>query len=255
MCSNDLYLEQKGLQVCFFVLHIPNKKGLRYNFLTLNQATSRVSRKSPFVFILFIQNENFSNILFSVHVKWNISSVFMMMAHGVFSMINQKWVRLLWGYSWNCFSSYCTKASMWFEGDQLATSANVLRVCFDSGPTDSLWVSVQVSWVVGHGSSTVSKPSGSSFGTTRFKCCWKRKSVFPQNSSAVLGSDPGIWLHWLWPNKVAQSPKAPANEPHQVITNCRNFTRDFKHLSVPCHVSSRDYDFDLQMKCKIYFHL
>lgn len=82
------------------------------------------------------------------------------------------------------------------------------------------------------------------------KCCWKRKSVSPQNSSAVLGSDPGIWLHWLWPNKVAQSPKAPANEPHRVITNCRNFTRDFKHLSVPCHVSSRDYDFDLQMKCK-----
>lgn len=44
---------------------------------------------------------------------------------------------------------------MWFEGDQLATPANVLRVCFDSGPTDSLWVSGQVSWVVGH-----------SFGTT-----------------------------------------------------------------------------------------
>lgn len=87
------------------------------------------------------------------------------------------------------------------------------------------------------------------------KCCWKRKSVSPQNSSAVLGSDPGIWLHWLWPNKVAQSPKAPANEPRRVITNCRNFTRDFKHLSVPCHVSSRDYHFDLQMKCKIYFHL
>lgn len=52
---------------------------------------------------------------------------------------------------WNCFSSYCTKASMSFEGDQLATPANVLRVCFDSGPT------VQVSWVVSHGSSTVSK--------------------------------------------------------------------------------------------------
>lgn len=67
MCSNDLYLEQKGLQVCFFVLHIPKKKKKkvqdtkRYNFLTLNQDTSRVSGKSP--------KEKFSNILFSVHVK------------------------------------------------------------------------------------------------------------------------------------------------------------------------------------------
>lgn len=77
----------------------------------------------------------------------------MMMAHGVFSMINQNesdFCEVIF-LGWNCFSSYCTKASMSFEGDQLATPANVLRVCFDSGPT------VQVSWVVSHGSSTVSK--------------------------------------------------------------------------------------------------
>ncbi len=42
----------------------------------------------------------------------------------------------------------------------------------------------------------------------------------------------------------------------QIITDCGNFTLDFKQLgSVPLHSSSRLWDLNFQMKCKIYFHL
>ncbi len=39
----------------------------------------------------------------------------------------------------------------------------------------------------------------------------------------------------------------------QIITDCGNFTLDLD--SVPLHSSSRLWDLDFQMKCKIYFHL
>ncbi len=40
----------------------------------------------------------------------------------------------------------------------------------------------------------------------------------------------------------------------QIITDCGNFTLDFKqHGSVPLHSSSRLWDLDFQMKCKITF--
>ncbi len=42
----------------------------------------------------------------------------------------------------------------------------------------------------------------------------------------------------------------------KIITDCGNFTLDFKqHDYVPLHSSSRLWDIDFQMKCKIYFHL
>ncbi len=42
----------------------------------------------------------------------------------------------------------------------------------------------------------------------------------------------------------------------QIITDCGNFTLDFKqHGFCALHSSSRLWDLDFQMKCKIYFHL
>lgn len=60
------------------------------------------------------------------------------------------------------------------------------------------------------------------------------------------------------PNSVALTldliKPTPANYmAPQNITDCRNITLDLD--SMPLHSSSRLWDLDFQMKCKIYFHL
>ncbi len=56
-----------------------------------------------------------------------------------------------------------------------------------------------------------------------------------------------------------KSPSPAADDmAAQIITDCGNFTLDFKQLGFcasPVFLQTRLWDLDFQMKCKIYFHL
>ncbi len=63
---------------------------------------------------------------------------------------------------------------------------------------------------------------------------------------------PGRWLHWLWTseNTVGQHQEMTW-QPKSTLT-----VETSQHMdSVPLHSSSRLWDLDFQIKCKIYFHL
>ncbi len=66
---------------------------------------------------------------------------------------------------------------------------------------------------------------------------------------------PGRWLRWLWTSE--NSGPAPADDmAAQIITDCGNFTLDFKKhgfCASPHFLQATDLDF--QIKCKMYFHL
>ncbi len=86
------------------------------------------------------------------------------------------------------------------------------------------------------------------------KSCWKMNqhlhTACQQKEAWSALKFPGRWLRWLDFRK--HSGPTPADDmAAQIITDCGNFTLDFKQHGF----SSRLWDLDFQMKCKIYFHL
>ncbi len=101
------------------------------------------------------------------------------------------------------------------------------------------------------------------------KSCWKMKSASPagkwnqhlhkacQHKEAWSALKlPVRWLRWLWPSENTM-------DQHQQMTwqLTVKLTVETSHWtssnidSVPLHSSSRLWDLDFQIKCKIYFHL
>ncbi len=67
---------------------------------------------------------------------------------------------------------------------------------------------------------------------------------------------PGRWLRWLWTseNAVDQHMQMTWQPKSSLTVETSHWTSSNKD-SVPLHSSSRLWDLDFQMKCKIYFHL
>ncbi len=67
---------------------------------------------------------------------------------------------------------------------------------------------------------------------------------------------PGRWLRWLWTseNTVAQHQQMTWQPKSSLTVETSHWTSSYMD-SVPLHSSSRLWDLDFQMKCKIYFHL
>ncbi len=67
---------------------------------------------------------------------------------------------------------------------------------------------------------------------------------------------PGRWLRWLWTseNTVDQHQQMTWQPKPSLTVETSHWTSSNMD-SVPLHSSSRLWDLDFQMKCKIYFHL
>ncbi len=67
---------------------------------------------------------------------------------------------------------------------------------------------------------------------------------------------PGRWLRWLWTseNTVDQHQQMTWQPKSSLTVETSHWTSSNMD-SVPLHSSSRLWDLDFQMKCKIYFHL
>ncbi len=67
---------------------------------------------------------------------------------------------------------------------------------------------------------------------------------------------PGRWLRWLWTseNTVDQHQQITWQPKSSLTVETSHWTSSNMD-SVPLHSSSRLWDLDFQMKCKIYFHL
>ncbi len=67
---------------------------------------------------------------------------------------------------------------------------------------------------------------------------------------------PGRWLRWLWTseNTVDQHQQMTWQPKSSLTVETLHWTSSNMD-SVPLHSSSRLWDLDFQMKCKIYFHL
>ncbi len=67
---------------------------------------------------------------------------------------------------------------------------------------------------------------------------------------------PRRWLRWLWTseNKVDQHQQMTWQPKSSLTVETSHWTSSNMD-SVPLHSSSRLWDLDFQMKCKIYFHL
>ncbi|CAJ0938183.1 unnamed protein product, partial [Ranitomeya imitator] len=92
------------------------------------------------------------------------------------------------------------------------------------------------------------------------KSYWRMKFPSPKSLSAE-GSMKGSNISWLTAVLtlvlIKHSGPTPADDmAPQTIIDCGDFTLDLQQLGLwPLHSSSRLWDFDFQMKCKIYFHL
>ncbi len=84
------------------------------------------------------------------------------------------------------------------------------------------------------------------------KSCWKMKSAEAWSALKF----PGRWLRWLWTseNTVDQHQQMTWQPKSSLTVETSHWTSSNMD-SVPLHSSSRLWDLDFQMKCKIYFHL
>ncbi len=93
------------------------------------------------------------------------------------------------------------------------------------------------------------------------KSCWKMKSASPnkacqQKEAWSALKFPGRWLRWLWTseNTVDQHQQMTWQPKSSQTVETSHWTSSNMD-SVPLHSSSRLWDLDFQIKCKIYFHL
>ncbi len=67
---------------------------------------------------------------------------------------------------------------------------------------------------------------------------------------------PGRWLRWLWTSEnTVEQHQQMTWQPKPSLTVETSHWTSSNMDSVPLHSSSRLWDLDFQMKCKIYFHL
>ncbi len=67
---------------------------------------------------------------------------------------------------------------------------------------------------------------------------------------------PGRWLRWLWTSEnTVDQHQQMTWQPKSSLTVETSHGTSSNMDSVPLHSSSRLWDLDFQMKCKIYFHL
>ncbi len=67
---------------------------------------------------------------------------------------------------------------------------------------------------------------------------------------------PGRWLRWLWTSENTVDQRQQMTwQPKSSLTVETSHWTSSNMDSVPLHSSSRLWDLDFQMKCKIYFHL
>ncbi len=92
------------------------------------------------------------------------------------------------------------------------------------------------------------------------KSCWKwnqhlHKPCQQKEAWSAL-KFPGRWLRWLWTseNTVDQHQQMTWQPKSSLTVETSHWTSSNMD-SVPLHSSSRLWDLDFQMKCKIYFHL
>jgi len=114
----------------------------------------------------------------------------------------------------------------------------------------------RVCWPIKHINTMVIEPAFGTFGSVvpspsgkwnqhLHKACQQKEAW----SAFIFWIFPGRWLHWLDFRK--HNGPTPADDmAAQIITNCGNFTLDFNN-----NTSSRLWDLDFQMRCKMYFHL
>ncbi len=130
-------------------------------------------------------------------------------------------------------------------------------------PIDSLWASGLVSLLA----SQAHQHHGH---LTNFWCFWQcgqvpspagkwnqhlHKACQQKEAWSAL-KFPGRWLRWLWTseNKVDQHQQMTWQPKSSLTVETSHWTSSNMD-SVPLHSSSRLWDHDFQMKCKIYFHL
>ncbi len=125
------------------------------------------------------------------------------------------------------------------------------------------WVQVRrVCWPIKHSNTMVIEPAFGTFGSVG------RCQVLLENEISISiklvsrrkhGSAlkfPGRWLRWLWTseNTVDQHQQMTWQPKSSLTVEASHWTSSNMD-SVPLHSSSRLWDLDFQMKCKIYFHL
>ncbi len=92
------------------------------------------------------------------------------------------------------------------------------------------------------------------------KSCWKKNQhlhkACQQKEAWSALKFPGRWLRWLWTseNTVDQHQQMTWQPKSSLTVETSHWTSSNMD-SVPLHSSSRLWDLDFQMKCKIYFHL
>ncbi len=93
------------------------------------------------------------------------------------------------------------------------------------------------------------------------KSCWKNeisisiKLVSRRKHESALKC-PGIWLHWLWTSEnTVDQHQQMTRQPKSSLTEETSLWTSSNMDSAPLHSSSRLWDLDFQIKCKIYFHL
>ncbi len=106
------------------------------------------------------------------------------------------------------------------------------------------WTSFWYLWQCGQ----VPSPAGK-LSQHLHKACQKKKAW-----SAL--KFPGRWLRWLWTseNTVDQHQQMTWQPKSSLTVETSHWTSSNMDF-VPLHSSSRLWDLDFQMKCKIYFHL
>ncbi len=119
-----------------------------------------------------------------------------------------------------------------------------------------------VCWPIKHSNTMVIEPAFGTFGSVG------RCQVLLENEISISiklvsrrkhGSAlkfPGRWLRWLWTseNTVDQHQQMTWQPKSSLTVETSHWTSSNMD-SVPLHSSSRLWDLDFQMKCKIYFHL
>ncbi len=181
-----------------------------------------------------------------------------------------------------CFN-YCLN-SAWHGGDQFVAllrwygspgffdsglqliwivGSGVSHLPLDNTPYILYGVQVRgVCWPIKHTNTMAIKPAFGTFGSVG-RCQvllekWNQhlhKACQQKEAWSAL-KFPGRWLRWLWTseNTVDQHQQMTWQPKSSLTVETSHWTSSNMD-SVPLHSSSRLWDLDFQMKCKIYFHL
>ncbi len=117
-----------------------------------------------------------------------------------------------------------------------------------------------ISWPIKHSNTMVIEPAFGTFGSVG-RCQILLENEISISINLVSRGKawsalkyPGRWLHWLWTseNTVDQHQQMTWQPKSSLTVETSHWTSSNDGL---CASSSRLWDLDFQMKCKIYFHL